>query len=89
MANAGYVYATQLQSGAIKIGMGRDVSRASAGKTYGPVLVLAVWPVTAPVLPVLVMDSGAPPHMDGLPGVAPLWVLGAAVQRLPAEPTQR
>jgi hypothetical protein len=46
MGGAGYIYATRLQSGAVKIGMGRDVSRASAGKTYGPVIVLAIWPVT-------------------------------------------
>ena len=46
MSAAGCVYATLLHSGAVKIGMGRDVARASDGKTYGPVTVLAIWPVT-------------------------------------------
>jgi hypothetical protein len=46
MSESGIVYITRLDSsGALKIGMGRNETRASAGKTYGPVTVLATWRV--------------------------------------------
>jgi hypothetical protein len=46
MSTAGYVYATQMPTGLIKVGMGRNAKRAEAGKTFGPIEVLKIWTVT-------------------------------------------
>ena len=43
--SAGYVYATRMPTGNIKVGMGRNAKRAEAGKTFGPIEVLKIWKV--------------------------------------------
>jgi hypothetical protein len=45
MSTAGYIYATRMPTGNIKVGMGRNAKRAEAGKTFGPIEVLKIWKV--------------------------------------------
>jgi hypothetical protein len=42
MSTEGYVYATRMPTGNIKVGMGRNAKRAEAGKTFGPIEVLKI-----------------------------------------------